>query len=95
MGRQDACPNYYISDPKPYLESPRMKLRVTSLISLALLTVFALGCGGGGEPRNATQGATKSQIEEYEAAVKAAEGSMTTNDEATASSSAASPADEK
>jgi outer membrane lipoprotein-sorting protein len=71
-----------------------MKLKVRSLMCLVLLNVVTIGCGGGGEARNATEGASKSAIEEYEAAVKAAEGSMTTKEDETAPVEAASPAAE-
>lgn len=54
-----------------------MKFEITSMKCLVLLCILVAGCGGGSEARNATEGASKSAIEEYEAAVKAAEGSMT------------------
>jgi hypothetical protein len=53
-----------------------MKFEITSMIYLALLCILLAGCGGGREARNSTDGASKSAIEEYEAAVKAAEGTM-------------------
>lgn len=54
-----------------------MKFEITSMKCLVLLCILVAGCGGGSEARNATEGASKSAIEEYEAAVQAAEGSMT------------------
>lgn len=50
-----------------------MKFEITSMLCLVLLCV--VGCGGS-EARNATDGASKSAIEEYEAAVKASEEGM-------------------
>ena len=52
----------------------RMRFSVSSCL-LPVLLAAAVGCGGD-EPRRATEGASQQAIEEYEAAVAAAEGNM-------------------
>ncbi len=55
----------------------------TSLFFLGLLSAIVVGCGSE-EIRTSTEGADARAIAEYEAAVEAAQGSMSTSEEATA-----------
>jgi hypothetical protein len=62
------------SHPLSIARGIRMRLSVFSCLVL-LLGAVIVGCGSD-EPRRATDGASQQALEEYEAAVAAAEGSM-------------------
>ena len=53
-----------------------MKFKVTTYVGIILAMGLTIGCGGSGEARNATDGASADALAEYEAAVAAAEGGM-------------------